>query len=280
MKKALLFLSAFMALYIAKAQVKEGKIIYSSVQTINIAGFSMGPGGPGGGMRNSNAQPRKIERKYELNFADNKMALTSIPQPQQQNAPPPPGMEGVVVTGVRVGFGGMGNMGNDDVVYCDFNEGKKVEYKETPDKFLLITEDIQKNGGWKLLPETKTILDYNCRKATRVVYGTKPSATFVDGVFKMETVPDTTTSVVWFTMDIPVPIGTQSQGQLPGAILELDINNGSTVITAQEILKAPDEKKLKAPTKGKKITREEYNEEIKKAMNAGGGGPRQMIIRQ
>ena len=71
---------------------------------------------------------------------------------------------------------------------------------------------------------------------------------------------------------------------LPGLILE--VNAGRTTILCTEIVLNPSEKQaIEAPTKGKEITREKYNETVKIKMEEmrqnfqgrgnGGGGRRQ-----
>ena len=46
--------------------------------------------------------------------------------------------------------------------------------------------------------------------------------------------------------------------RLPGLILELDFDNGTTVFTATEIKKTVNKKELKEPQKGKPISKQEF----------------------
>ena len=89
--------------------------------------------------------------------------------------------------------------------------------------------------------------------------------------------------IAWFTADIPVPAGPEVQGQLPGLILALDMNNGRMVYKAVEISTKADLASIKEPVKGKKVTPAEFTEERNKMMdemqkNNQGGGNR-IIIR-
>ena len=59
--------------------------------------------------------------------------------------------------------------------------------------------------------------------------------TMENGEMKRQMLPDTTIISAWIAMDIPVPAGPEFQGQLPGLILGLDINNGQIVYNAVEI---------------------------------------------
>jgi len=71
--------------------------------------------------------------------------------------------------------------------------------------------------------------------------------------------------VAWYTMQIPVNQGPENYWGLPGLILE--VNSGNKTILCSKIVMNPEEKEeIKRPTKGKEVTREEYNEIIKKKM--------------
>lgn len=91
---------------------------------------------------------------------------------------------------------------------------------------------------------------------------------------------DTTTSsasreveiTAWYAGEIISPAGPDSHGQLPGVILQVDIDNGQTVYTATEITKKVDYKELKEPKKGKTITRTEFQQMMQDMMSSGGGG--------
>ena len=80
-------------------------------------------------------------------------------------------------------------------------------------------------------------------------------------------VDDTSTIVAWFTTDIPVSVGPEVQGQLPGLILSLETNNGRSVYTAVEISPKADIAAIKEPTKGKKVTPDEFAKERNKMMD-------------
>lgn len=96
-----------------------------------------------------------------------------------------------------------------------------------------------------------------------------------NGQMKTEEVTDTMNIVAWFTDAITMGAGPEGyQGQLPGTILELDINNGRSKFTAVGISPKMDPKEIKEP-RGKKITQEEYVKErdkLFKEMNENGGG--------
>ena len=95
-------------------------------------------------------------------------------------------------------------------------------------------------------------------------------------------IQDTVAITAWFTNDIPVPAGPgEFQGQLPGLILALDINNGRQVYKALEISDKIDLKVIKEPAGKKHYTLSEFRKERDKLMEAmqnNGGGNRQIRI--
>jgi GLPGLI family protein len=83
---------------------------------------------------------------------------------------------------------------------------------------------------------------------------------------KRAEVADTMNIIVWFTPAIPVPAGPEYQGQLPGAILEINVNNGQTVYKATEISAKADLGSIKEPKTGKKVSLKEFAAEQEKMM--------------
>ena len=106
--------------------------------------------------------------------------------------------------------------------------------------------------------------------------------TMDNGTAKRERVMDTLNIVAWFANDIPGSFGPDIyQGQLPGTILEIDINNGRSSFKAIEISPKVDVAKVKEPSKGKKATAEEFAKEREKLfqeMQQNGGGPGGMRV--
>lgn len=69
----------------------------------------------------------------------------------------------------------------------------------------------------------------------------------------------------WYTMQIPVNNGPGEFWGLPGLILE--VSSGKTTLLCSKIVMNPVEKnEIKIPTKGKEVTRKEYNDIVKKKM--------------
>ena len=95
----------------------------------------------------------------------------------------------------------------------------------------------------------------------------------------------------WFTMQIPVSLGPEKYKGLPGLILELNTDfkarrgSGRRSITASKVeLKELSAGTIEKPSKGKKVTREEFREIMKEKMqemreNRGKGGRGGIIMR-
>ena len=247
----------------AQAQQKEGRVIYERAVQMQFQ-FSDQSG-------SHNEMQRTRTDRFELNFANDQMLIRQL---EDELEPESVSGEGGVM--IRT-IGG----GADDVTYCDFQKVRRVESREFFDKKYIITDSIRRNN-WKLSDETRTILNYVCRKATSQRISQRMTMTMDNGKMERREIPDTSTIVAWFTTDIPVPAGPEVQGQLPGLILELETNNGRTVYRAQEIFAKADLKSIKEPVKGKKVSPEEFAKERNKMLeemqkNSQGGNFRMRI---
>ncbi len=147
----------------------------------------------------------------------------------------------------------------EDILYKNLKDNQLVDKRDLMGKDFLIKDELQKIA-WKLGSETKNVLDYPCTKATTII--------------------GKDTVIAWFTTKIPVSTGPFNLGKLPGMVLEASFNSGKRTFVATKIdLKDIDEKTIVAPTKGKKVSAEEYEkiaDEKRREMNAGGGA----IIRE
>jgi len=90
-------------------------------------------------------------------------------------------------------------------------------------------------------------------------------------------------TLAWFTPMIPVSAGPGEYGGLPGMILAVDINDGQNTITATSVeLTSLDKDLMKKPKKGKKVTREKFDQIVKEKMEEMGAeqgeGGSQFII--
>ena len=262
MKKILLAVPALLAITLLQAQQKQGKVTYERTAQLNI-------------QVNDNDEisrmlPKTRTDRYELSFGNNQSLWVHA---EEDIDPGDGGGSGVQIR--------MMGPGQNDIVYHDFNAAKRVDQRELFDKKFIIEDSIRKLS-WKLSDETQTILGHVCRKATAQRIGQRMQMTMENGKMERKEVSDTVPMVAWFTTDIPVSAGPEVQGQLPGLILALDMNNGRMVYKATEISDKVELAAIKAPTKGKKVTADEYRAETAKMFdemqrNNQGSGNRVII---
>lgn len=264
MKKLFFLLTASVSLTALSAQVKEGTIYYE--QKVNMYKTIQDE-------QMRAMIPEFRTTKYMLLFSDSVSMYKMVPEDE---APDPfaGGSNGPRVI-MRMGAAGGGDL------YKNFAQSKSVQSSELGGKNFLIIDSI-KQQPWKLGTDTKQILGHNCHKATRKIMQSG------NGVIRRmvmgggNTTPDTTTQkqqpgkevevVAWYADDIVSPVGPENYGQLPGVILQLDVDNGTTVFTATEVKKTVDAKELKEPKKGKAVTRQEFSKMMMDMMG-GSGGP-------
>ena len=147
----------------------------------------------------------------------------------------------------------------ETIFYRNFSTKRKADFREFFGKNYLI-EDTLAGGNWKMTGETKQVLGYNCIKATTT-----------DTVRKREI-------TAWFTDALTLASGPSQFGQLPGTILEVDINNGEIVISAKKVeFKKLKKGELEAPKKGEKITEAGFQKLMAERMRENGGRPMRII---
>lgn len=272
MKRIVLFIIILLSLS-ATAQMKEGKVLYERTIQMQFRGGNVQIGGDG--PPQPPAPPgtnRSGERKdkFELSFANNQSLWESVPEmDDNDNFAGGDGAGGLRV--MRIG-------GTSDLTYYSFTTGKRFDEQELSSRKYIVEDSIQKIA-WKMTGQTKTILGHTVQKVSGERHAMRTVMTMENGEMKRQMMPDTSTVNAWIAMDIPVPAGPeQFQGQLPGLILELEMNNGRTVYRALEISPKVNASAIKEPKGGKHITATEFNrlrdkelEEMRSNMPAGGG---------
>ena len=248
MKKMLVMACAMFGAGMASAQQLEGRVVYErTVQMqIRLAGME----------GSEQMLPRTRTDRIEVLFGNNQ----SIRRTLEDDTPDDSQLGNGSGAQVRVMIAGQ-----DDISYHNFAEGRIIEQREFAAKTYIVQDSISKLN-WKLTGETRTILNQVCQQAVAQRIGTRVAVNFDNGVVKREVVPDTTNITAWFAPSIPVPAGPEYQGQLPGLILAIDINNGRTVYQAVELSPKVDLAKIKEPKNGKKVTPEEFKKERDKAL--------------
>ncbi len=231
------------------AQQKEGRVVYERLVQMPVRAFNADP-------EILKQLPKSRTDHFELLFADGHSLWQYLPNADNEE----PGT--ITAPGIVLRFGG----GANEVSYQDFQKGVRVDQREVMERNFIVTDTIQKLN-WKLSDETKKVLNYNAHKATATRIGTRPRVSMENGEMKREEVADTVSVVAWYTTEIPVSAGPDYQGQLPGLILEMDVNNGQTIYKAVEISPKVAVAKIREPKEGKKVTAEEYRKEREKLMD-------------
>jgi GLPGLI family protein len=268
MKKILIASASLLLMTSSEAQLKEGKILYERTFQLQIR---IADGNPAF----QNMIPKERKDKFELLFSETKSLWQPVEDENQ---------------GDEMNFGDGGDMrmvirmpGSEDITFHNIAEAKKVEQRELGGKNYIVTDSIRRLN-WKLAGETKNILGYNCMKATAQRTQESMRMNMDNGRMTRESVIDTLNIVAWFTNEIPGSFGPEMyQGQLPGTILEMDVNSGRSFFKAVEVLLKVDAAKIKEPSKGKKVTPEEFAKEREKLFSemqqSGGPGGQRFNIR-
>lgn len=146
-------------------------------------------------------------------------------------------------------------------------------------KQFLVTDNLQAIE-WTLTTDTKKVGEYTCMKAVALV----PTSDLYWYDFSWDRLRSNESEAVsasadsiqmrqikmsqieaWYTPQIPVSHGPGEFTGLPGLILEVSADN--TTILCSKIVMNPEEKsKIEAPSKGKEVTKSEYQEIVIKKM--------------
>jgi GLPGLI family protein len=275
-KLTITLLVAVFAFVAANAQMKEGKIVYE--RKINMWKMITDPE-----MRTRIPEFRTSE--LELLFNDQSSLFRTVPEDE---APDPFANSG---GGER---GGQRFRMLETTTYTNIATQMQSESRPMFEKTFLVVDSL-KPLKWKISEETKTIAKHVCKKATTMITAqnvrfniggggargmgrnnsdttNKPTAAIT---------PKETEVVVWYAEDIAASVGPDNYAGLPGAILEVDVDNGSNVTTAKEVTTKYPKKELVEPTKGEKMNRAQYQDAMKKLMEdmQRGGGMGGMRIR-
>ncbi len=279
MKKiSIALLVGLFAFVAANAQMKEGKIVYE--RKINMWKMITDPE-----MRTRIPEFRTSE--FELLFNEQSSLFRSVPEDE---APDPFANSGG--GGERGGQRFMFRM-PETTIFTDINTQMQYESRPLYEKTFLIVDSL-KPLKWKISEETKTIAKHLCKKATTMI--TAQNIRFGGGGggrgmgrnngdsanrSSAAITPKETEVVVWYTEDIAASVGPDNYVGLPGAILEVDMDNGSNVTSAKEVTTKYPKKELVQPTKGDKINKAQFQDEMKKLMEnmQRGGGMGGMRIR-
>ena len=166
--------------------------------------------------------------------------------------------------------------------YKNINDNQFVQDQDFYGRQFLITDSLEKLD-WKIGNETKQIGKYLCIKATAVktvdefdwrsMRG-KSRKNKTESQNKTEKtksitedieIPKTINVVAWYTPQIPISQGPGEFWGLPGLILEVNADR-TTILCSKITLNPQDKIKIKAPEKGRVISRDDYNSTVKQKM--------------
>ena len=153
--------------------------------------------------------------------------------------------------------------------YKNVKTNTQLQEQECYGKKFLV-QDVLQPIEWSLESETKKIGNYSCFKATASI----PSDELTWYSFSWDKLRNTTESdstqvkevkmtqiEAWYAPQIPVRHGPLDYWGLPGLILEVSANN--TTMLCSKIVLNPDEIiEIEAPSKGKEVSKKEYQEII------------------
>jgi GLPGLI family protein len=264
MKKIQLAFALLVALATtATAQMKEGKISYERKTNMhrNIPDPQM-----------KSMIPEFRTDKFELIFNESASLFRSV---VDDEAPDPFANAGGGGGGMRMNF-----RMPTTTTYTDLAKQTQYEERAFFEKEFLIVDSL-KQYKWKLSEETKTIAKQLCKKATTMVTApqmrvriSRGGENNTDTAANAPIKPRETELVVWYAENIPVSVGPDNYSGLPGVIMEMNLDNGATVTTAVEVSAKYPKKELIQPSKGEKMTRAQFQEQMQKLMQdmqRGGG---------
>ena len=144
-------------------------------------------------------------------------------------------------------------------VYKNSKENRYVGQTDLLGKLFLV-EDSLARPLWRLEEETKMVGDFFCQKATLVKTVPVFRRPLAPGRRSEEQQQQAETEEVvvtaWYTPDVPVGQGPAEYWGLPGLIIEVSDNR--TVLACTSLSLQKEKLEIRAPKKGKKISREGY----------------------
>ncbi|GAB5519364.1 MAG: hypothetical protein RhofKO_16150 [Rhodothermales bacterium] len=202
--------------------------------------------------------PSERSTTHELRFNETASLMKAAPQEEDEDGSREISLgDGSGIMTMRV----QGPGDNDNAMYVNFDEEQRIEKRDFLNRTFLISGEAN-TLQWRLTDERSEFLGYVAQKAVAM--------------------RDTTAIEAWFTPEIPVPAGPSVYGGLPGLILVLTVGEGRTSYVAEAVDLSSLEEPIEAPSKGRKVSRDEFDEIVQekmKEMNAGSSGGSTFIIR-
>lgn len=261
----------FLSYLSLSAQDFQGKAYYETKTTLDLENLGGGQMSEEQKKRVSENMKSMLEKTFILTFNKSESIY------KEEERLEAPGTSGG-------GFRAMMSSFTGGPQYKNVKEGQLMQEQEFFGKQFLVKDDL-KTLDWKMDSETKQIGNYTCFKATTVTSVDEmdfmrmrrrgrgndekkegeevKDSTASDNIMDELEVPKEITVTAWYAPQIPVNQGPSEYWGLPGLILE--VNAGRTTILCSKIILNPEEKEsIETPSKGKVVTRKEYNDIMKK----------------
>ncbi|RED43202.1 GLPGLI family protein [Winogradskyella eximia] len=155
--------------------------------------------------------------------------------------------------------------------YKNVKTNSQVQNQEFYGKNFLVKDSLQPIV-WVMGKETKEIGNYTCFKATASIPTNELTWYNFSWNRLNETADDSTKDDIamtiveaWYTPQIPVGHGPLEYWGLPGLILEVSAGN-TTMLCSKIIINPKEQVEIKAPEKGKIVSKQEYQQIISKKM--------------
>ncbi len=139
----------------------------------------------------------------------------------------------------------------ENKIFTDMNSSRVIEKRDFMNRIFLVEREMA-DTKWKITGNQKVILGYACMEA-----------------FSLDTTGVKT--VVWFAPSFGAKGGPGRLNNLPGMVLEADVNNGLRTYVAKSAEPvAPEALKIEKPEGGKKVTEDEYRVIVEEKMKEMG----------
>ncbi|WP_275315414.1 GLPGLI family protein [Tenacibaculum bernardetii] len=260
--KLILLTSVLLVSFTPNSQEFQGQAFYFSKSKMELGSW---------GARMSEAQKKQIqarlknrlEKRYVLNFNKEKSIFL---EEDKLDA----------ISGATDSWGKNFTQGDQ---YKNIKENALVQSQEFYGKQFLVKDQLQVIK-WKMGKESKQIGQYLCFKATALIptkeltwfnfswadlRSSSTKKTDSLDVKSAEPAIEMTAVEAWYTPKIPVSHGPGEYWGLPGLILEVSAGN-TTLLCSKIVMNPQDKIEIEAPSKGKEITKNDYQATIKGKM--------------
>lgn len=237
------------------AQDFQGKAYYFSKTAVDMSNF----GRPGMSEDMKKQIAERMKNMFEKTFVLTFNQSESLYKEEEKLETPGAGTSR---------WGSMMGSATSGPQYKNIKNKLLLQEQELLGKQFLVKDSLSK-FEWKMESETKQIGQYMCFKATaNKTVDAESIYSFARPANTEQTETKATKEiqiVAWYTMQIPVSQGPGDYWGLPGLILEVSADK--TIILCSKIIINPEEKEsFKVPSKGKEISKVEYDEIAKKKM--------------